>query len=79
MNFEVEYTDIIKAYQARTTDFLNQLITVEAKLHASTAYINKLEQTIKNLEVENQKLSNQKQTAKKAKQEIKQETVLDYN
>lgn len=78
MNFEVEYTDIIKAYQARTTDFLNQLITVEAKLHASTAYINKLEQRTRELEAENAKLSSLKATRTK-KTESKTDTVIDYN
>ena len=78
MNFEVEYTDIIKAYQARTTDFLNQLITAEAKLHASAEYINKLEQRTKELEAENQKLSTAKPTRTK-KTESKTDTVIDYN
>jgi len=78
MNFEVEYTDIIRAYQARTNDFLNQLITAEAKLHASADYINKLEQRTKELEAENQKLSTAKPTRTK-KIESKTDTVIDYN
>lgn len=77
MNFEVEYTDIIKAYQARTTDFLNQLITVEAKLHASTAYISKLNEKIVQLEEENKKL--QKSSSRISKKTSTQEEVIDYN
>lgn len=78
MNYEVEYTDIIKAYQVRTTDFINQLITAEAKLNASAGFIMKLQERIRELEAENAKLSTPKTTRTK-KTESKTDTVIDYN
>jgi len=79
MNYEVEYTDIIKAYQVRTTDFINQLITAEAKLNASAGFIMKLQERIMELEAENAKLSSPTKTTRSRKSEPKQETVVDYN
>jgi predicted nucleic-acid-binding protein len=80
MNYDVEYTDIIKAYQVRTTDFLNQLITAEAKLNASATFIKNLQKKIKQLEEENLKLNSHK-TIRSKKSSIKSETesVIDYN
>lgn len=76
----LEYTDIIKAYQVKTTEFLNQIITAEAKLNASAAFINKLKERIVQLEEENKKLqkSSLKSTSKKSPVE-QEETVIDYN
>lgn len=78
MDYELEYTDIIKAYQARSNDFLNQLITAEAKLHASAGFIKKLKDKISELEEENKKLS-QKNIKTQKKVETKTEEVIDYN
>jgi CII-binding regulator of phage lambda lysogenization HflD len=76
----LEYTDIIKAYQVKTTEFLNQIITAEAKLNASAAFINKLKERIVQLEEENKKIqkSSLKSTSKKSPVE-QEETVIDYN
>lgn len=76
----LEYTDIIKAYQVKTTEFLNQIITAEAKLNASAAFINKLKERIIQLEEENKKLqkTSSKTTSKKSPVE-QEETVIDYN
>lgn len=79
MNYEVEYTDIIKAYQVRTTDFINQLITAEAKLNASAGFIMKLQERIMELEAENAKLSTPTKTTRTKKTESKTDTVIDYN
>lgn len=76
----LDYTDVIKAYQSKTTEFLNQIITAEAKLNASAAFINKLKERISQLEEENKKLqkSSSKSTSKKSSVE-QEETVIDYN
>lgn len=76
----LEYTDIIKAYQVKTTEFLNQIITAEAKLNASAAFINKLKERIIQLEEENKKIqkTSSKSTSKKSPVE-QEETVIDYN
>ena len=79
MNFEVEYTDIIKAYQVRTTDFLNQLITAESKLNASTSFIIKLKDRISELEKENDVLKNKNSRSKKINKEDQSDNVIDYN
>lgn len=76
----LEYTDIIKAYQVKSTEFLNQIITAEAKLNASATFINKLKVRIVELEEENKKLqkSSSKATTKKTPAE-QEDTVIDYN
>ena len=74
----LEYTDIIKAYQSKTTELLNQVITAEAKFNASTGFIIKLKQRIVELESENSKLSSLKPTKTK-KIESKTDNVIDYN
>lgn len=75
----LDYTDIIKAYQSKTTELLNQVITAEAKFNASAGYIAKLKEKIQELEAENKKL--QKSTSKNtSKKNIEQEEiVVDYN
>lgn len=75
----LDYTDIIKAYQSKTTELLNQVITAEAKFNASAGYIAKLKERIQELEAENKKL--QKSTSKNtSKKNIEQEEiVVDYN
>jgi hypothetical protein len=81
MNYDVEYTDIIKAYQVRTTDFLNQLITTEAKLNASASFIIKLKGRIDELEKENLKLKSKNTRSKKAdiENQLQSDNVIDYN
>jgi hypothetical protein len=75
----LDYTDIIKAYQSKTTELLNQVITAEAKFNASAGYIAKLKERIQELEAENKKLqkSTSKNTSKKTAEQ--EETVVDYN
>jgi hypothetical protein len=75
----LDYTDIIKAYQSKTTELLNQVITAEAKFNASAGYIAKLKERIQELEAENKKLqkSTSKNTSKKTIEQ--EETVVDYN
>lgn len=75
----LDYTDIIKAYQSKTTELLNQVITAEAKFNASAGYISKLKERIQELEAENKKLqkSTSKNTSKKTAEQ--EETVVDYN
>jgi cyanate lyase len=76
----LEYTDIIKAYQVKTTEFLNQIITAEAKLNASAAFINKLKEKIGLLEEEVKKLQKISLKSTSKKQPIQQEEkVIDYN
>jgi hypothetical protein len=81
MNYDVDYTDIIKAYQYRTTEFLNQLITAEAKLNASAAFILKLKGRIDELEKENSKLKSKNTRNKKVDKEVELQgdAVIDYN
>jgi hypothetical protein len=75
----LDYTDIIKAYQSKTTELMNQVITAEAKFNASAGFINKLKARILELEEENKKLhkSSTKNSSKKTIEQ--QETVIDYN
>ncbi len=77
----LEYTDVIKAYQAKTTELLNQVITAEAKLNASASFITKLKERIVQLEEENKKLqkSSSKNNSKKVATVEQEETVIDYN
>lgn len=85
MSYEVDYTDIIRAYQLKTTEFMNQIITAEAKLNASAGLIKKLEEKILELETENSKLNSQK-TVRQKKSVSKTQTnisepdnIIDYN
>jgi len=75
----LDYADIIKAYQSKVTELLNQVITAEAKFNASAGYIAKLKTRIQELEAENKKLSSLKTTKSSKNTEQKSETVIDYN
>jgi hypothetical protein len=77
-DFNLEYTDVIKAYQVKSGELLSQVITAEAKLNASVGFINKLKERILQLEEENKKL--QKASSKAVKKiTTQEETVIDYN
>ena len=74
----IEYGDVIKAYQNKVNDLTSQLITAEAKLIASANFINKLTSRLDELEIENTKLANKtKKVTAKEKEEV--ENVIDYN
>lgn len=74
----IEYGDVIKAYQNKVNDLTSQLITAEAKLIASANFINKLTARLEELEIENNKLTNKtKKVTTKQKEEV--ENVIDYN
>ena len=71
----LEYGDLLKAYQTKSGELLTQLITVEAKLNASTGIIEKLNNKISALEAENQKLLKTSSRSKKSSTD----NVSDYN
>jgi CII-binding regulator of phage lambda lysogenization HflD len=71
----LEYGDVLKAYQTKSGELLTQLITVEAKLNASTGIIEKLNNKISALEAENQKLLKTSSRSKKSSTD----NVSDYN
>lgn len=79
-DFNLEYTDVIKAYQVKSGELLSQVITAEAKLNASVGFINKLKERILQLEEENRKLQKQSvKITKKGQAVEEQSTVIDYN
>ena len=71
----LDYADVLKAYQSKSGELLTQLITVEAKLNASTGIIEKLNNKISALEAENQKLLKTSSRSKKSSTD----NVSDYN
>lgn len=73
----LEYGDVLKAYQTKSGELLTQLITAEARLNASAAFISSLNERIEKLELENQKLQKSSSRSKKSSSEI--DTVVDYN
>jgi len=77
----LEYGDVLKAYQAKTNELLTQLITAEARLNASAGLIAKLSVKIEELQQENIKL--QKLSTKGKKPVINTtdttDTIIDYN
>jgi hypothetical protein len=78
----IEYGDIIKVYQNKLTEILNQVITAEAKFIASANFIKKLKERIIQLEEENLKLqkTSSKSSVKKSQgTQEQQDTVIDYN
>lgn len=77
MNTEInlEYGDVLKAYQSKAGELLTQLITAEARLNASMVHIKSLENKISSLEDQVQKL--QKSTNRNKKSST--ESVVDYN
>ena len=56
MQMSVEYGDVIKAYQNKVSELINQLITAEAKLIACENIIQKYEQKTEELEKKFQNL-----------------------
>jgi Skp family chaperone for outer membrane proteins len=74
----VDYPDLIKAYQAKLSGLLNELITAEAKFNASAGVIKKLDEKILKLEEENKKLQKSNSRSNK-RTEQKTEAVIDYN
>jgi peptidoglycan hydrolase CwlO-like protein len=80
----LEYGDVLKAYQTKTNDLLTQLVTAEAKLNAFSGLINKLNAKIEELQQENIRL--QKLSTKGKKPLINtsdtsdtSDTIVDYN
>ena len=71
----LEYGDVLKAYQSKSGELLTQLITAEAKLNASAALILSLKERINQLEVENEKLQKSSSRSKKSTTD----NVTDYN
>ena len=71
----LEYGDVLKAYQSKSGELLTQLITAEAKLNASAALILSLRERINQLEVENEKLQKSSSRSKKSTTD----NVVDYN
>ena len=71
----LEYGDVLKAYQSKSGELLTQLITAEAKLNASAALILSLSEKIGQLELENQKLQKSSSRSKKSTTD----SVVDYN
>lgn len=71
----LEYGDVLKAYQSKSSELLTQLITTEAKLNASVSLIFSLKERITELESENEKI--QKSNSRSKKSTI--DTVVDYN
>lgn len=67
--FSIEYSDVIKAYQNKINDLMNQLITAEAKIIASEKVMEKLSQRVEELE----KQPKTKRTSKS------NDSVIDYN
>ena len=67
--FSIEYGDVIKAYQNKINDLMNQLITAEAKIIASEKVMEKLSRRVEELE----KQPKTKRTSKS------NDSVIDYN
>lgn len=73
----LEYGDVLKAYQLKSGELLTQLITVEAKLNASANLIASLKERVEQLESENKKLQKTPTRSKKSSSEVN--NVVDYN
>ena len=77
----LEYGDVLKAYQAKTNELLTQLITAEARLNASAGLIDRLSVRIQELQNETTRL--QKLSTKGKKPVINTtdttDTIIDYN
>jgi CII-binding regulator of phage lambda lysogenization HflD len=71
----LDYADVLKAYQTKSGELLTQLITAEAKLNASAGVITTLKNKISELESENQKLQKSSNRIKKSATD----NVVDYN
>lgn len=71
----LEYADVLKAYQSKSGELLTQLITSEAKLNASVNVIISLKERVSELEAENEKLQKSSSRSKKSAADA----VVDYN
>lgn len=71
----LEYGDVLKAYQTKSSELLTQLITAEARLNASASLILTLKERISELEKENEKLQKSSSRSKKSSTD----NVVDYN
>lgn len=78
IEINLEYGDVLKAYQSKTNELLTQLITAEARLNASAGLIDKLNAIIEELQKE--KISLQKLSAKGKKPLTNTtDTIADYS
>lgn len=73
----LDYGDVLKAYQTKSGELLNQLISAEARLNASANLITELKKKITELTEENEKL--QKSSSKPKKPQASNDNVIDYN
>ena len=71
----LEYGDVLKAYQLKSGELLTQLITAEAKLNASASLIISLKERVEELELKNQKLQKSPTRSKKSPTD----NIVDYN
>ncbi len=71
----LEYGDVLKAYQSKSGELLTQLITAEARLNASASLIIELKRRIEELESEKEKLQKSVSRSKKSSTD----NVVDYN
>lgn len=75
----LNYGDVLKAYQAKSSDLLTQLTTAEARLIASANLISELQTRIEELEQENEKLQKASNKNKKNLINNSTDTVVDCN
>jgi hypothetical protein len=77
----LEYGDVLKAYQTKTNDLLAQLVTAEAKLNASAGLITKLGIKIEEMQQENIRLQKLSTKGKKPVTITTDtaDTIVDYN
>lgn len=75
----LNYGDVLKAYQAKSSDLLTQLMTAEARLIASANLISELQNKIEELEKENEKHQKTSNKTKKNLIDNSTDTVVDCN
>lgn len=80
-DISLNYGDVLKAYQTKSSELLTQLTTAEAKLIASANLIMELKDKVSQLEEENKKLQKSPSSSKNKKtiNDDPIETVVDYN
>lgn len=66
----LDYTDVLKAYQNKSTELLGQLITSEAKLNASAGIIKQLNTKIEELTSQNKLLVSRNNLLESQKEEV---------
>jgi peptidoglycan hydrolase CwlO-like protein len=74
----LEYGDVLKAYQTKTNDLLAQLVTAEAKLNAFSGLVNKVNIKMEELQQENIRLQKLSTKGKKPVTDTA-DTIVDYN